>query len=58
MSDARSSPSQGLVEMRTFVEKRGCSLNTAQGRAATKKYLGDNLARLRDEFLKYKAQQG
>lgn len=56
MSDARSSPSQGLVEMRTFVEKRGCSLNTAQGRAATKKYLRDNLARLRDEFLKYKAQ--
>jgi hypothetical protein len=49
-------PSEGLEEMRTFVEKRGYSLDTAQGRASTRKYLLDNLARLRGEYLKYKAQ--
>jgi hypothetical protein len=49
-------PPEGLVEMRSFVEKRGYSLKTAQERAATKKYLLDSLARLRDEFLRYKAQ--
>jgi len=49
-------PSEGLNEMRTFVEKHGHSLKTAQARMETKKYLLDNLARLRDEFLKYKSQ--
>jgi len=49
-------PSEGLLEMRIFVEKRGYSLRTAQERARTKKYLLDNLSRLRDDFLKYRAQ--
>ncbi|MGD0226842.1 MAG: hypothetical protein ABSF71_31330 [Terriglobia bacterium] len=49
-------PSAGLVEMRTFIEKHGHSLRTAQERVETKKYLLDSLARLRDEYLKYKSQ--
>jgi len=48
-------PSEGLAQMRAFVERRGYSLETPQGRTATKKYLLDNLTRLRDEYLKYKA---
>ncbi len=49
-------PSAGLIEMRTFIEKHGHSLRTSAERAETKKYLLDSLARLRDEYLKYKAQ--
>jgi hypothetical protein len=49
-------PSEGLIEMRTFVEKQGHSVRTARERIETKKYLLDSLARLRDEFLKYKSQ--
>jgi hypothetical protein len=49
-------PSAGLVEMRTFVESHGHSLKTARERAETKKYLLDILVRLRDEYLKYKAE--
>jgi hypothetical protein len=49
-------PPEGLIEMRTFVEEQGHSLRTARERIETKKYLLDSLARLRDEFLKYKAQ--
>jgi hypothetical protein len=49
-------PSEGLIEMRTFVEQHGHSLRTVQERMETKKYLLDSLARLRDEYLKYKAQ--
>ena len=49
-------PSEGLIEMRTFVEKHGHSLRTARERIETKKYLLDSLARLRDEFLRYKSQ--
>jgi len=49
-------PSAGLIEMRTFVESHGHSLKTPRERAETKKYLLDSLARLRDEYLKYKAQ--
>jgi hypothetical protein len=48
-------PSEGLMEMRTFVEQHGHSLETAQQRMETRKYLLDNLARLRDEYLKYKS---
>jgi hypothetical protein len=51
-----SNPPESLLEMRIFIQKRGYSLHTAQERAATKKYLLDNLSRLRDEFLRYKAQ--
>ena len=42
--------------MRSFVEKHGHSLATPQKRAEMKKYLLDSLARLRDEFLRYKSQ--
>jgi hypothetical protein len=48
--------SEGIVEMRVFLEKRGFSFRTPTERARVKKYLLDNLARLRDEFLKYRAQ--
>jgi hypothetical protein len=49
-------PSPGLIDMRAFVEKHGHSLKTPRERSETKKYLLDSLARLRDEFLKYKSQ--
>jgi hypothetical protein len=49
-------PSAGLIEMRSFIEKHGHSLATPQDRMETKKYLFASLARLRDEFLKYKSQ--
>jgi len=48
-------PSEGLMEMRTFVERHGHSLKTAQERMEIKKYLLDCLARLRDDYLKYKS---
>jgi hypothetical protein len=54
---AAPNPPEGMAEMRAFVEKRGYSLKTQPGRATLKKYLLDNLARLRDEFLKYRAQK-
>jgi hypothetical protein len=47
---------EGMAEMRAFLNKRGLSLNTPQARAQVKKYLLDNLARLRDEFVAYRAQ--
>jgi len=47
---------EGIAEMRRFVENKGFSLKTPQERAKLRKYLLDNLARLRDEFLKYRAQ--
>lgn len=47
---------EGIAEMRRFVENEGFSLKTPRERARLKKYLLDNLARLRDEFLKYRAQ--
>jgi hypothetical protein len=47
---------EGIAEMRRFVEKKGFSLKTPQERAKLKNYLLENLARLRDEFLKYRAQ--
>jgi hypothetical protein len=49
-------PSESLTEMRTFIERHGHSLRTARERLETKGYLLENLARLRDEFLKYKSQ--
>ncbi len=49
-------PSERMTEMRAFLEKRSFSLATPRQRAAVKKYLLDNLARMRDDFLKYRAQ--
>lgn len=42
-------PSEGMLEMRQFLEKKGYTLKTAEGRARVKTYLLDNLARLRDD---------
>jgi len=47
---------EGIADMRRFVENKGFSLKTRAERARLKKYLLENLARLRDEFLKYRAQ--
>lgn len=52
---APNSPER-IAEMRAFLEKRGFSLKTSQQRAQVKKYLLENLARMRDDFLKYRAQ--
>jgi len=53
---AQPNPPERLADMRAFLKKQGYSLNTPQERARTRKYLLDNLARLRDDYLKYKAQ--
>jgi hypothetical protein len=53
---AKPNAPEGIAEMRRFVEKKGFSLKTRPERAKLKKYLLENLARLRDEFLKYRAQ--
>lgn len=53
---AQPNAPEGIAEMRRFVEKKGFSLKTRPERAKLKKYLLENLARLRDEFLKYRAQ--
>jgi hypothetical protein len=49
-------PSEGLVEARTLVENHGHSLRTARERLETRQYLLASLARLRDEYLKYKSE--
>ena len=49
-------PSERMIGMRAFLEKRGFSLATPQQRARVKSYLLNNLARMRDDFLKYRAQ--
>jgi hypothetical protein len=49
---ASPTASEGFQQMRAFVERRGQSLATPAGRAALKKYLLANLARLREDFLK------
>ncbi|HEX9110896.1 MAG TPA: hypothetical protein VF845_05420 [Terriglobales bacterium] len=53
---AQPNAPEGIAEMRRFVEKKGFSLKTRPERSKLKKYLLENLARLRDEFLKYRAQ--
>ena len=49
-------PPERMIEIRAFLEKKGFLLKTSQQRAQVKKYLLDNLARMRDDFLKYRAQ--
>jgi len=44
-----------MIEIRAFLEKRGSCLRLPTARQV-KKYLLDNLARMRDDFLKYRAQ--
>jgi hypothetical protein len=50
LADPKAPP--GLAETRAFLEARGYPVKTAQDRQRLKKYLLDNLARLRDDFLK------
>jgi hypothetical protein len=50
---AAPNASAGMLEMRTFVEKKGFTLRSPEGRRKVKKYLLDNLARMRDEFIRY-----
>jgi len=49
-------PPEGLADMRAFLEKEGFSLETPRARAKVKTYLLTNLARIRDDFLRYRAQ--
>jgi len=55
---AMASPSanEGIAHMRAFLEKKGYSFKTPEDRKRIKKYLLENLARLRDEYLHYLAQ--
>jgi hypothetical protein len=47
---------QGFVEMRSFVEKKGFSLNSPAGRKKLKAYLLANLARMQKEYLRAREQ--
>jgi hypothetical protein len=48
------SGSAGMKEMRSFLQRKGFSLDTPADRARIKKYLLDNLARMRDELNAYR----
>ena len=50
-------PSEGLLRMRVFLEKKGYPLKTAAQQAHARTYLLTNLSRMRDEFLKYRSQK-
>jgi len=45
-----------IAHMRAFLEQKGFSLKTPAERRKVRTYLLDNLARMRDEFLRYRAQ--
>jgi len=47
--------SEGMERMRTFLAKKGFSLKTPEHRKRVKKYLLDNLARMRDDVQRYRA---
>lgn len=46
---------EGMERMRAFLEKKGFSFTTADQRRRIKKYLLDNLARMRDDVQRYRA---
>ena len=50
-------PSEGLLRMRVFLEKKGYPLKTTPQRARARQYLLTSLDRMRDEFLKYRSQK-
>lgn len=50
---AAPNASEGMLEMRAFMEKKGFTLRSPEGRKKVKKYLLANLARMRDEFIQY-----
>ncbi|MFZ0313545.1 MAG: class I SAM-dependent methyltransferase [Candidatus Korobacteraceae bacterium] len=54
---AAPNPSPGIADMRDFLVKKGFAFKTPQERAKVRQYLLDNLGRMRDEFLKYRAQK-
>src|SRR5208283_1514627 len=49
-------PSEGMLEMRALLEKKGFSLKTPAGQQTTKAYLLANLARLRDDVVRGRQQ--
>ena len=49
-------PSPGMLEMRTLLEKKGFSLETAEGQKKIKAYMLANLARLRDDVARAKKE--
>jgi len=49
-------PSEGIARMRRFLEDQGYSFRTPEQRNKIKTYLLANLARMRDEIVRYKSQ--
>ena len=49
---AAPSPNPGILEMRALLEKKGFTFKTLEGRKAIKKYLLNNLARMRQDYLR------
>ncbi len=49
-------PNEGIEQMRLFLEKKGYSFKTPTERNKTKLFLLANLARMRDDFLRYQSQ--
>jgi hypothetical protein len=45
--------SKGMARMRDFLEKKGFSFKTPEQRQKLKRYLLDNLARMRDDMMRY-----
>jgi hypothetical protein len=50
-------PGEGLLRMRAFLESKGFSFGTQAQQARVRRYLLGNLARMRDEFLRYRSQK-
>ena len=46
--------SEGMARMRSFLEKKGFSFQTPEQRKKIKKYLLENLARMRDDVVRYR----
>ena len=55
-SMAATNPNEGIARMRRFLESKGYSFNSADQRNKIKTYLLANLARMRDEVIRYKSQ--
>ena len=53
---ASQNPSEGIARMRLFLEKKGYSFKTPEDRKKTKTYLLANLARMRDDILRYTSE--
>ncbi len=48
--------SQGMLEMRSFLEKKGFNLKTPEGQKKVKAYMLTNLGRMRDEVIRAEAE--